>query len=86
MSSKPRQRAARRAPPSGSSGSPPSVPRKAESGKASGGHGESSTVREPSVLVDLPNPTPVTAQELDVLERYLGVALDALLSGKTGST
>ena len=31
------------------------------------------------IKVDLPSSVPVTARELDVLERYLGPALDALL-------
>jgi len=83
MSSEPLQRAAGRAPPSVSNGSPPSIPREAEPGTVSGGHSGSSTVREPSVLVELPDPIPVTAQELDVLERYLGAALDAFLTGKS---
>ena len=82
MSSKPLPRAVRRAPPSVSNGSPPSSPRKAKSGTASGGHSDFSKIGEPSVFVDLPDPIPVTAQELDVLERYLGAALDGLFSGK----
>lgn len=31
------------------------------------------------MIVDLPDPLPVTARELDVLERYLGPLIDGIL-------
>ncbi|WP_279482793.1 hypothetical protein [Aureimonas sp. SK2] len=32
-------------------------------------------------IVDLPDPLPVTARELEVLERYLGLLIDRILDG-----
>jgi hypothetical protein len=85
MSFRPRPSAARGAPPIARKAFRPTVRRAAKPVTPKGDHDDSTTFGEPSALVDLPDPIPVTAHELDVLERYLGAAVDALFSDKPAS-